>query len=153
MKDPRYKGHPRHLSLYILAHERHLFTLLLTNNYFILYLPVRSFSLSHIWHFACDKCPTMVATATLEEDIMPSMDDKQRKSGCFVSKTTGILLIVLAIILAVAVGILVHFTSKRGNSTQCHCMFPGSTSVQDGHSQESQIQFCNSLGENTKRCE
>ena len=95
----------------------------------------------------------MVATATLEEDIMPSMDEKQRKSGCFLSKTTGILLIVLAIILAVAVGILVHFTSKKGNSTHCHCMFPGSTSVQDSQSQESQIQFCNSLGENTKQCE
>ena len=80
------------------------------------------------------------------------MEDKHRKGGCFVSTTTGILLAVLAILLAVAVGVLVHFTSQKESSTHCHCKFPGSTSVQDGQSQESQIQFCNSLGENTKQC-
>ena len=80
------------------------------------------------------------------------MDDKNRKGGCFVSTATGILLAVLAILLAVAVGVLVHFTSNKENSTHCHCKFPGSVSVQDGQSQESQIQLCNSLGENTKQC-
>ena len=94
----------------------------------------------------------MAFTATLEEDTMYNVEDTPRKGGCFVSKTTGIILIVLAILLAVAVGLLVHFTSKNGNSTNCHCMFSGSTSIQDKQSRESQIEFCNSLGENTKRC-
>ena len=77
------------------------------------------------------------------------VEDKPRKGGCFVSKTTGIILIVLAILLAVAVGLLVHFTSKNGNSTNCHCNFSGSTSIQD---KQSNIQFCNSLGQNITRC-
>ena len=95
----------------------------------------------------------MVLTATLEEEIMPRVDDKQRKRGCFISQSTGIFLIVLAILLAVAVGLLVHYTAKKGNSAHCHCMFPGVTSVTDLQTRESQLQFCNSLGENTQRCE
>ena len=97
----------------------------------------------------------MVVTAALEEDIVPTMDDKYRKGGCFVSTSTGILLAVLAVLLAVAVGLIVHFTSDKENSTHCHCKFPGSISVQNGQSgqsQDSQIRFCNSLGENTKQC-
>ena len=83
---------------------------------------------------------------------MTRADDKHGKGGCFVSKTTAILLIVLAILLAVAVGVLVHFTSKNGNATHCHCMFPGSDSIEDTQSRESQMNFCNSLGEKANRC-
>ncbi len=99
--------------------------------------------------------PGMVHTATLEDkDMAPtreaegSGDQGRDADGCHVSTATGFVLLLLGVVLAVGVGLIVFFAA--GRETTCNCHFPRSL---DEETQEAQVQFCNTLGENTRRCE
>ncbi|KAK3599710.1 hypothetical protein CHS0354_037183 [Potamilus streckersoni] len=47
------------------------------------------------------------------------------KRGCYVSTAMGFALALIAVLIAVGVGIIVHFAGDKG-TFQCHCTFPGS---------------------------
>ena len=72
--------------------------------------------------------------------------------GCFVTQTAGFILLSLAVVLTVGVALIVHFTSTKSGATYCNCIYPGLTSELDKQTKDSQIQFCNSLGEKTNQC-
>ncbi|GAB1605731.1 hypothetical protein Ahia01_000855400, partial [Argonauta hians] len=53
-----------------------------------------------------------------------SMKSRSRWGGCFVRTTTGFILALLAIFIAVGVGIIVHFAGSSHRNIQCQCSFP-----------------------------
>lgn len=57
-----------------------------------------------------------------------------KKGGCFVSTTTGFILTFLAAVLAVGVGIIVHFAGN-GQTFECKCTYPGAIGGSSGQSQ------------------
>ena len=69
--------------------------------------------------------------------------------GCFVTQTSGFILLFLAVVLTVGVGLIVHFTSTKSGATHCNCIYPAGL---DEQTKDSQIQFCNSLGEKENQC-
>ena len=48
--------------------------------------------------------------------------------GCFITQTSGLILLFLAVVLTVGVGLIVHFTSTKSGATHCNCIYPASTS-------------------------
>ena len=72
--------------------------------------------------------------------------------GCFVTQTSGFILLFLAVVLTVGVALIVHFTSTKSGATHCNCIYPALTSELDKQTKDSQIQFCNSLGEKVNQC-
>ena len=79
---------------------------------------------------------------------MKSSEEK----GCFVTQTSGFILLFLAVVLTVGVGLIVHFTSTKSGATHCKCIYPVSNSELHKQTKDSQIQFCDSLGEKESQC-
>ena len=77
---------------------------------------------------------------------------KRERKGCFVTQTSGYILLFLAVVLTVGVGLIVHFTSTKSGATHCNCIYPELTSELDKQTKDSQIQFCNSLGKKENKC-
>ena len=49
---------------------------------------------------------------------------KGQNSGCYVSVATGFVLSLLAVLIAVGVGLVVHFAEKDGRDRDVTCNFP-----------------------------
>ena len=81
-----------------------------------------------------------------------SSSSSTKPKGCYLTQTAGFILLLLAALLAVGVGLLVHFTAEKGKDSKCNCVYPGSTTDLDLQSQDPRIQFCNSLGEKMHKC-
>ena len=48
----------------------------------------------------------------------PERDDGRKSDGCFVSRTTGVVLVIIAVAACVIVGVAVHYTSDAGDSQE-----------------------------------
>ena len=72
--------------------------------------------------------------------------------GCFITQTSGLILLFLAVVLTVGVALIVHFTSTKSGATHCNYIYPALTSGLDKQRKDSQIQFCDSLGQKVNQC-
>ena len=77
---------------------------------------------------------------------------KADEKGCFLTQTSGFILLLSVTVLTVGVGLIVHFTTTKSETTHCNCIYPASTSELEKQTKDSQIQFCNSLGKKEKTC-
>ena len=93
----------------------------------------------------------MNGTLTKGEQIEMKMRSKERK-GCFVTETSGFILLSLVVVLAVGVGLIVYFTSTKSGTTHFNCIYPAATPELNEQTKYSQIQLCHSLGEKENKC-
>ncbi len=88
---------------------------------------------------------------TLEEKYRPEpARAPANNGGCYVSTVKGFILLLLAIIIAIVVGILVYLIARK--DVDCKVTYPVSDGAIADKSQQEQLKYCDQLATSAQQC-